>query len=145
MTGITLVCPDCAALNRVPRERLGGAPRCGVCHKPLFSGTPLAVDEAGLGRHMRHDGIPLLVDVWANWCGPCRAMAPQFQQAAAQLEPHFRLLKLDADTAPTTMSSHGISSIPTLLLFSGGKLRARQAGAMNAPQIVQWAQQKLTL
>lgn len=142
MTGITLVCPACAALNRVPQQRLGEAPRCGVCHKPLFSGIPLAVDEAGLARHMRHDGIPLLVDVWANWCGPCRAMAPQFQQAAAQLEPHMRLLKLDADTASETMSRHGISSIPTLLLFAGGQLKARQAGAMSAPQIVQWARQK---
>ncbi len=143
MTGITLVCPACAAVNRVPRERLGGAPRCGVCRQPLFNGTPLAVDEAGLARHLRHDGIPVLVDVWANWCGPCRAMAPQFQQAAAQLEPHMRLLKLDADTAPATMSSHGISSIPTLLLFLGGQLKARQAGAMTSSQIVQWARQTL--
>lgn len=142
MTGITLVCPGCSALNRVPRERLGEAPRCGVCHKPLFGGGRLAVDEAGLARHVRHDGIPVLVDVWANWCGPCRAMAPQFQQAAARLEPHMRLLKFDADTAPETMARHGISSIPTLLLFAGGQLLARQAGAMTAPQIMHWAQQK---
>ncbi|MDE1895505.1 MAG: thioredoxin family protein [Rhodospirillales bacterium] len=141
MSGITLVCPHCAAVNRLLQERLDGAPRCGVCHKPLFNGAVLAVDEAALARHMRHDGIPLLVDVWAAWCGPCRAMAPQFQQAAVALEPRFRLLKLDADSAAATMSRHGISSIPTLLLFAGGQLRARQAGAMAAQQIVQWARQ----
>ncbi len=143
MTGVTLVCPACAALNRVPQERLGDSPRCGVCHKPLFTGQPLAVDESQLARHTAHDGVPVLVDVWAVWCGPCRTMAPQFAQAAAMLEPRLRLLKLDADTAPQTMARHGIRSIPSLLLFSGGKLIAQQAGAMTAGQIAQWVRQHL--
>ena len=141
MNSITLVCPDCAALNRVPEARLAEAPRCGACHKPLFSGQPLAVDEAKLARHVAHDGVPVLVDVWAAWCGPCRMMAPQFAQAAMLLEPRVRLLKLDADTAPETMARHGIRSIPALLLFSGGRLVAQQAGAMSAGQIAQWVRQ----
>lgn len=140
---LTLVCPACAALNRVPAARLAQAPRCGVCHKPLFSGEPLAVDEAGLARHVA-DGVPVLVDVWAAWCGPCRAMAPQFAQAAQGLEPHVRLLKLDADAAPQSMTRYGIKSIPTLLLFAGGQLRAQQAGAMSAAQIGQWLRTQLT-
>lgn len=141
MTGITLVCPACDTLNRVPPSRLAEAPICGACHKKLFTGEPLTVDEAGLARHVRHDGIPVLVDVWAKWCGPCRTMAPHFQQAAAVLEPRMRLLKLDADSAPETMAKHGISSIPTLLFYQGGQMRARQAGAMSAAQIVNWARQ----
>jgi thioredoxin 2 len=144
MSGITLVCPDCAALNRVPEERLADAPRCGACHKPLFSAQPLAVDEARLAKHVTHDGIPVLVDVWANWCGPCRTMAPQFAQAATLLEPRVRLLKLDADAAPQTMSRYGIRSIPSLLLFSSGRLVAQQAGAMAAGQIAQWVNQSLS-
>lgn len=139
---VTLVCPHCGTLNRVPEARLAAGPRCGACKSALFSGEPLAVDEAGLTRHVVHDGIPLLVDVWANWCGPCRAMAPQFAAAARTLEPQVRLLKLDADQAPQTMQRYGISSIPTLLLFSNGELRARQAGAMSAAQIAQWLSQQ---
>ncbi|MCB5944032.1 thioredoxin domain-containing protein [Acidocella sp. KAb 2-4] len=138
MTALTLVCPACGTLNRVPAAKLADGPICGACRKKLFTGQPQAVDEAGLARHVAHDGIPVLVDVWANWCGPCRAMAPQFAQTAALLEPRARLLKLDADTAPETMARYGIRSIPTLMLFSGGKLAAQQAGAMAAAQIVQW-------
>ncbi len=139
MSMITLACPACATLNRVPVLRLAQSPRCGACHQPLFTGAPVEVDEAGLERHIRHNGIPVLVDVWAAWCGPCRAMAPQFAQAAARLEPQARLLKLDADRAPATMARYRIQSIPTLLLFVSGQLVANQAGAMSAAQIAQWA------
>lgn len=141
---VTIVCPSCATLNRVPEARLGAAPHCGACKALLFTGAPLDVDEAGLERHVAQDGVPVLVDVWAAWCGPCRAMAPQFAAAARMLEPKIRLLKLDADRAPQTMARHGINSIPTLLLFKSGRLAARQAGAMSASQLAAWVSQQLT-
>ncbi len=141
---LTLVCPACGTLNRVPEARLGGGPRCGACKSALFTGTPASVDEAQFARHVAHDGVPVLVDVWAAWCGPCRAMAPQFAATARMLEPRARLLKLDADNAPGVMARYGISSIPTLLLFAGGQLRARQAGAVSAAQIAQWVAQHQT-
>ncbi|HUW80657.1 MAG TPA: thioredoxin TrxC [Acidocella sp.] len=140
-----LVCPACSAINRVPSERLAQAPRCGVCHKPLFTAHPVEVDEAGLERHLRNDGIPVLVDIWAPWCGPCVSMAPHYEQAAAQLEPKVRLLKLNADTAPKTMTGYAVRSIPTLLLFTGGNLLAQNAGAMATAQIVQWVRQHATI
>ena len=135
---ITLVCPDCGMLNRVPDAKLAAGPRCGACKSALFKGEPLEVDETKLTRHVTHDGIPVLVDVWAAWCGPCRSMAPQFSAAARHLEPRVRLLKLDADRARNTMDRYGISSIPTLLLFANGQLRGRQAGTMSAAQIAQF-------
>ncbi|HQT63831.1 MAG: thioredoxin TrxC [Acidocella sp. 20-57-95] len=139
MTQITLVCPACSAVNRVPVERVSHAPRCGACHKPLFTAQPVPVDEASLVRHIRLNDIPVLVDIWAPWCGPCVSMAPYYEQAAAQLEPHIRLLKLNADTAPQTMAKYSVRSIPSLLLFSANKLKAQSAGAMTTAQITQWA------
>ena len=136
---VQVLCPHCDAINRVPAGRLGDRPVCGACRQPLFQGHPLPVDEAGFRRHLRASGLPLLVDFWASWCGPCRAMAPEFDAAAAQLEPAFRLLKLSTEEAPTLAQELGIRSIPTLALFRDGQEVARTAGAMPARQIVAWA------
>jgi thioredoxin 2 len=138
-----IVCGTCGQINRVPADRPAEAARCGACHKPLFTAHPLEVGEAGLERHIAHSGIPILVDVWAPWCGPCRTMAPMFEEAAAALEPEVRLLKLNADEAPNISARLGIRSIPTLLLLRSGQLVARSSGVMNARQIVAWTQHNL--
>jgi len=133
-----IVCPHCQAVNRVPRERSGTAPNCGKCHRPLFEGKPVEVDEAAFQKHLTRNGIPLLVDFWAPWCGPCKMMAPEFVKAAAQLEPRVRLLKVDTDAQQALGARYAIRSIPTLALFRDGREVARQAGAMQAAGILQW-------
>jgi thioredoxin 2 len=133
-----IVCGHCARINRLPAERAVTDARCGSCHRPLFSGQPIEVDEAGFERHVGRSDIPVLVDVWAPWCGPCRAMAPMFERAAAELEPKVRLLKLNADGAPQVSSRLGISAIPTLLLMANGQVISRTSGAMDAKSIVAW-------
>lgn len=139
-----IVCGHCGRINRLPAGRAPEAARCGSCHQPMFTGHPIEVDEGGFDRHVAHSDIPLLIDVWAPWCGPCRAMAPMFERAARQLEPKVRLLKLNSDNAPTLSSRLGISGIPTLLLMRGGREVARQAGAMDARSIVAWTEAGLT-
>ncbi|MDE2461934.1 MAG: thioredoxin TrxC [Gammaproteobacteria bacterium] len=134
-----IVCPHCAAVNRVPAERLGAAPNCGSCHQPLFAGHPAEVNQAAFDKHVASNGIPVLVDFWAPWCGPCQMMAPHFVEAAAQLEPQLRLLKVDTDAEQALGARFGIRSIPTLMLFKNGREVARQSGAMNSAGIVQWA------
>jgi thioredoxin 2 len=138
-----LVCPRCAALNRVPADRPALQAKCGGCHAALFDGQPAMVDEAGFERHLRHDGIPLLLDVWAPWCGPCRSMTPMFERAAAVLEPQVRLLKLNADEAPDVSARLGVRSIPALYLFHRGRTLAQTAGARDANAIVGWAREHL--
>ena len=133
-----IVCGKCGQINRLPAERAVAGARCGSCHAPFFEGHPIEVDEAGFGRHVAHGDLPVLVDVWAPWCGPCRAMAPMFERAAQELEPRVRLLKLNADTAPGVTSRLGITGIPTLLLMQGEREISRTSGAMDTQKIVAW-------
>ena len=134
-----IVCPKCSKINRVATHRLIEGPVCGACGDTLFSGRPLEVNEAGFARHMRANTIPVLTDVWAPWCGPCRTMGPMFERAAEQLEPRARLLKLNLDHAPDTARRFGIQSVPTLLLTGHGQLIAQTAGAMDSRAIIDWA------
>lgn len=138
-----IVCPHCAAVNRVPRDRPAAAAQCGACHRKLFDGHPVAVDPAGFEKHLRANDIPVLVDVWAPWCGPCRTMAPQFERAAAALEPDIRLLKLNADEAPDISARLGVRGIPALFLMQGGQVLGQTAGAMDAGAIVEFARRHL--
>jgi thioredoxin 2 len=138
-----IVCPQCGGINRVPAERSAALAHCGTCKAKLFTGKPLEVDAAAFNRHTAKNDIPVLVDVWAPWCGPCRSMAPQFERAATILEPDVRLLKLNSDEQPEISARYGIQSIPTMLLFKGGKLTAQTSGAMEASRIVAWARGNL--
>ncbi len=133
-----LVCPHCDVVNRVPAARLEGAPNCGKCRWPLFAGQPLELGGVRFDKHIGRNDIPVLVDFWAPWCGPCKMMAPQFAQAAALLEPAVRLVKVNTEADFELGSRYGIRSIPTLLLFRRGLEVARQAGALSAQEMVRW-------
>ncbi len=133
-----VVCPDCQAVNRIPSARLEDGPKCGKCKQPLFSGRPIALGDRTFDRHLNRSDLPLVVDFWAPWCGPCKMMAPYFEQAAAELEPRVRFGKVNTDENPMLAQRYGISSIPTTAVFKNGREVVRQPGAMNLQQLMQW-------
>ena len=135
-----IACPACSAVNRIPADKLNAAPRCGKCHQALFSGLPLELTTANFQQHVNRNDIPLVIDFWAPWCGPCKMMGPAFAQAAAQLEPRVRLAKLNTEAEQNIGAQLGIRSIPTMIVFRNGREVARQAGAMAAPDIIRWVQ-----
>ncbi len=133
-----IVCPHCDTINRVPTTRLSEAPKCGQCHQPLFTGHPVELTDNNFRRHVDRSDVPVVVDFWASWCGPCQAMAPQYAQATADLEPNVRLAKVNTDAAQGIAGEFNIRSIPTLMIFKSGREVARQAGAMGKADILRW-------
>jgi thioredoxin 2 len=145
---VHIVCPHCDTINRVPRERLinrdAGGGRCGQCHQALFDGHPVALDTARFERNLKKSDVPLVVDFWAAWCGPCHAMAPEFERAAATLEPEARLVKVNVDEEPALGERFAVRSIPTILIALHGRELARIAGARSAAQVVEWVRRELS-
>ena len=135
---IHIVCPACAGINRIPRQKLGADPKCGKCKAALFGAKPVELSARTFSKFTQRNEIPVVIDCWAPWCGPCRAMAPAFEQAANELSPQVRFAKLNTENEQALGASLAIRSIPTLLLFVGGKEVARQAGAMSATDIQAW-------
>ena len=135
---IHIVCPHCHTTNRLFSTRLIEHPKCGKCQKSLFDGKPVALDAAQFDLHLKKNGIPLLVDFWAEWCGPCKMMAPYFESAAKLLEPGVRFIKINTESQQALAARYQIQSIPTLMIFSHGKELARHSGVMSAQDIVRW-------
>lgn len=141
METVQVACPHCATANRVPAARLGEDPKCGRCKQPLLDGRPSALDDASFDGFVGRTGLPVVVDFWADWCGPCHAMAPAFARAAAELKGRAQFAKVDTERAQRVAGRFGIRSIPTLILFRGGKEAARVSGAMDARSLLSWLKQ----
>jgi thioredoxin 2 len=136
-----IVCPHCSAINRVPADRPAAKAKCGACHAALFSGKPAAASADSFATHIQRSDIPVVVDFWAEWCGPCKAMAPAFERVAAELEPGLRFLKVDTDAEQALAAQYNIRSIPTLMVFKNGRMVAQRAGASDAQSLRAWIQQ----
>ena len=136
-----IVCPHCEGVNRLPASKDARAAKCGKCHEPLFTGHPAAANAASFNKQVERSDIPVVVDFWAEWCGPCRAMAPAFAQTAREMEPRMRFLKVDTEAEQALAARYQIRSIPTLMVFRGGKVVAQQAGAMDAGRLKAWLNQ----
>ncbi len=135
---VRIACPSCLKENRVASERLKDHPKCGICGTPLLEGKSIALDERNFDRFIKPSGLPVLVDFWAPWCGPCKAMAPAFEQAAQRLANDVRFVKVNSDDAPTLAARFSIRSIPTLILFRDGREIKRTSGAMDAGSLERW-------
>lgn len=138
-----IVCPHCLGVNRLPVARLGDAPKCGKCKLPLFTSRPVELTAATFATHITRSDIPVVVDFWAPWCGPCKMMAPVFEQAASALEPRVRLAKVNTEVEQQLAAQYSIRSIPTLAVFKQGREVARQAGAMDANNLRKWISAQL--